>query len=291
MKKNYSICSLDSLRTLPQLDSAQFLLNLSFPPASRHTVESIMHLRETCDTDLWIHYDCLRIASRYSMLKKEFQDEMIDEIVDIMIYSQIDTHLKGIVMYTDYPTILYDTPVYLFNSVKDYSWYESIQQFYEDLLAKFNAVKVSFHKPACKVYFENSVILGPQGEGSVTSIESLFHVHPEYNELFGICIDTQHYAAVSEVALQPHDIENILVDSKLVHLNAIPEGTLGKGIDSHNITLFDCSVYDFNYYKYFMLCLDSLCIPWIREVHDTTMFKEFDLINQYNANQNSTRNS
>lgn len=277
IQKNYTVRSISALQSLPDLDTAQFLLSCSSTPALRNTVESLVVLRSSdCNTDIFIHYDYLFIASRYSMFKKHIREAIIHELYDIVTYAAIDTHVKGIVMHVDYPGLIDDHLIDLFEPNVKYDWKESIDLLYRDLI---DAVKIV----GCPIYLENSTILGPNREGSLGSLHHLFLKHPEYGDIFGICVDTQHYASVNNHALRPNNIEDLqahLDIPVMVHLNAIPEGTLNSGIDRHNITLFDCSIYDFEYYKYFISCLNSLGIPWIREIHDTTRECELELINK-----------
>lgn len=291
MINSYTISGLKSLKDLPKLKTAQFTLNSRTFPSKRKTVNLLKEVPHD-KTDIIIHYDYIYVISRFGMMSDEVQNAIIGEIVDIMNYSKTDERIKGIIMHTDFglrkevyksnsckdliPTIynrsLWDVSKILdmSNSLETFT-FQNIDKFYHKFMECWGSQEIPL-----KIYLENTTKVGPSEQGSFDSIVSYLDAHTDQCNLFGVCFDTEHYFAVSGEYKLRDIISKVNGKSLIVHLNTVPQGVEQKSLkDRHSeTTVFECSYKDVETYISYVNMLEGLNIPYVREVHEETMYRE-----------------
>lgn len=308
---NYTILSLRSLNELPKMNCVQFSLNSRTFPGRRQTVSLLKELHPYHNSDVIIHYDFIYIASRYAMFKRDVKDAILAECAQIMQYACNDSHIKGIVMHTDwslkkkigktsdffkvcqeYQGSVWDL-VAIQCDIKDFysNWLEhNIYKFYSDL---FWYIKRNNMKVGCKIYFENTTKIGPDGyQGTLAHLKTMLEQHPEMTELCGLAIDTEHYFAVHGEYPDIQELCRLCKGSDIdviVHLNTTPKEVKPKsGKDRHSeTTLFECSVKDSGYYSTMAQFLTDSRVPWVREVKEDTMYREMKQIEDARLNSDN----
>lgn len=285
---NYCIGSPTDLEG-QSLDVAQYTLNGRQHPSKRYTLNALKKCAPLySDTDLIVHYDYIYIVSRYGMFGDSTRTPIIKEVTDVLCYD--NPRIKGLVMHTDFPiksSVLYDSSKVaseyggnLWNQQRitdaigmDDSVEWSISRFHEDL-KEYLASKGL--EPKRKVYLENTVHLGPMGQGSVAYLRDLV-VRNGWGDLLGVCVDMEHEYAATGLDYVDLDLFKELTDvSLMVHLNAIPDEVKPcNHKDRHSATtLSECSVRDIDSYSKLIDHLDASDIPWVREVYTETRERE-----------------
>lgn len=296
MKKCYTISGLKSLYTLPKLDCCQITLNGRQFPSKRKTVAALQSLREAnITTPIIIHYDFIYIISRYSMFKQSVKEAVMEEITGLLRYAEGDPNVLGIVMHTDWPIkkefqVAPDKNQFITDNYSGSLWEvvkvrelihkdvleESVIEFVDDLKQHYHG------NNTIKILLENTTKVGPQREGSLMWIKDLFIKYPYLNQYLGIVYDTEHHYAVTGEWLTIQQIDDLKfeVDTLIVHLNTVPKEVKPcSGKDRHSeTTIEECSVNENDFYKDYTTKLDARNIPWVREVKEETMFREFDLL-------------
>jgi len=143
--------------------------------------------------------------------------------------------------------------------------------------------------PRGKIYLENTTKVPVRGSRACPGmIDFNARVALEFGSLFGICIDTEHAYASKDFNLMEdpvtEDMERLIEEGRLmVHLNTIPANvTPGSYKDDHSFTsISECSKYTYKDYVDLTNRLDSLNIPWIREVKSETMERELNYNKQW----------
>lgn len=102
MIRSYTVMSIKDIDTLPYLDRAQFTLNSRVFPSKRNTVRALSQLNSV-STDIYVHYDYYRTLPRFLSMKPSQKEAMINEIADILVYTNQNKRIKGIVLHTDSP--------------------------------------------------------------------------------------------------------------------------------------------------------------------------------------------
>lgn len=293
MKKCYTIAGLKSLPKY-NLDLCQITLNGRQFPSSRKTIEALKKTT-SINTKIIIHYDYIYIVSRYLMFKKEVKSAIINEVVSLLDYAASDPRVVGIVMHTDWPLrkeyfytkykqefiddkyqgkLWDDNVISDYIDKEDHLIYDSILAFADDL------IKVLDSSPACKVYLENTTKVGPFNTGTVEWLKNLLLKNPWTTTVYGLCYDTEHHFAVDGATLSTDQLKKIKSEVDLiVHLNTIPSEVLPKsGKDRHSeTTISECSQFNEDHYHNYTKVLDSLNIPWVREVKEDTMLRELNI--------------
>lgn len=295
MIPNYCISSLKTLRDLPCLNIAQFTLNYRLFPSKRKTVQLLKDLSPFHDTDIIIHYDYIYIASRFKYFASFVQTAILDEIVSIMKYAQSNPHIIGIVMHTDssfqrqllcasddkicsaYSKDIWNIDAVL-EGIKSPSFViDSIEYFCNQLYHYWYSFNSS--NPGCNLYLENTTKVSPNNEGTVDSILSFLSDSP-YSNFIGLCWDTEHDYAVTGRFLSKDDINTVLSYRipLLVHLNTIPKEVhpFSKKDRHSTTTISECSLYNKEYYEQLSDYMCGLKIPFVREVTESTMYREMN---------------
>jgi len=297
MKRNYTISGLKSLQDLPSLGIAQFTLNGRQFPSNRRTVDNIKELRaKGCHTKLIIHYDFIYIISRYVMFKDSVRQAIISEICSIMDYAEHDKNVLGIVMHTDWPIKkefqkAEDKKQFITDNYNSSVWdpvkiWDHIDNVVENSIVLFSEhlTKMYGRFLPIKVYLENTTKVGPHNEGALSWLMDLFARCPRLHHAFGIVYDTEHHFAVTGRWIDAEDVYKMYQAGTdvIVHVNTVPKEVIaGSCKDRHSeTTIAECSVNSKEYYEAYTNYLDSKNIPWVREVHEETMFRELGLWNQ-----------
>lgn len=309
---NYTISSLRSLNELPKMNCVQFTLNSRTFPGRRQTVKLLKELHPYHNSDVIIHYDFIYIVSRYAMFKRDVKDAILAECAQIMQYACKDSHIKGIVMHTDWSLKkkIKKTSDYSKVIIDDYqgsvwnrdaircdiekhydNWLEhNIYKFCSDLFWYLNQNSM---KVGCKIYLENTTKIGPDNyQGTLAHLKTILDQCPKLTELCGLAIDTEHYFAVHGEYPDVQELCNLCKGSGIdviVHLNTTPKEVLPKSCkDRHSdTTLFECSVNDSSYYTAMAQFLTDNNIPWVREVKEDTMYREMKQIEDARLNSNN----
>lgn len=295
MKRNYTISGLKAL-PIEGLDLAQVTLNSRVFPSKRSTVYSLKELRASgCNTPIIIHYDFIYIASRYGFLSKFVRDAIIAELKGLDYYIKSDSNVLGIVMHTDYPLKkefmkAQDKSSFINDSYKASIWdKESILHItdtcktpgevlsYNLLEFKEDIVKAGI---STKIYLENTT----KTVDDVGTFKWLwgFIEHNKAKDVFGLCYDTEHQYAINGEWFNS-ELLKFIKDSGIdvmVHLNTVPEEVKPfTKKDKHSFTtIYECSLHDALFYKSYADALDRLDIPWVREVKQETMEREWNLL-------------
>lgn len=294
MLKAYTISGLKSLKQLPKMDVVQVTLNSRTFPSKRQTVRALQELSKTELPDIYIHYDFIYIASRFAMFAPHIKEAVVNEIASILEYSKQEPRLKGIVMHTDFGmrksvyshpddiNKFYNTPVWDFNRVVDL--YKSIDTLTETSILEFyNALKVKVHDSPIRVLLENTTKCSKDGQGRLTHLVDIIKRN-NLSDLLGICADTEHYFAFEGEHLSINFLKEIKDSGVqlLVHLNTIPKEVTPKSCrDRHSeTTITECGYLKITDYLKLSDDLTYLEIPYIREVHEDTMFRELEQLNQ-----------
>ena len=147
---------------------------------------------------------------------------------------------------------------------------KSICEFYKDF--KEHNANISV-----KVFLENTTKVGPSMQGSLKWIEDVIVEH-DMQDVYGIVYDTEHHFAVTGEWLEECKIK-LLKDKFdiIVHLNTVPSDVVpGSKKDSHSFTTIqECSQHSLEYYQQYINMLESYSIPWVREVKEETMEREW----------------
>lgn len=293
MIKAYTISGLKALKYLPKLDTVQFTLNHRTFPGKRQTVKALSEVSRCCESNIIIHYDFIYIASRFSMFSPQIKDAIMQEIVSIMQYALRNNNIKGIVMHTDFALKreVFDspTPEKIQDSYGSNTWdtelitsmVQNLNHFTENNLREFyytfKEYWDSMDELPFKIYLENTTKLSKDRQGSLDHLVQLIDRFG-WNDLFGVCVDTEHYFATDGECQLFEIIEDLLFKgiTPIVHLNTIPEEVKPKsGKDRHsNTTIFECSYKDENWYMETMNLLHGMNILFVREVHEDTMYRE-----------------
>lgn len=307
--RNYCISNPESLRKLPELEQAQFTLNSRMYPAKRvNTVEGLRLMKPQHNTQLVIHYDYVYIISRYIFLQKEVQQDIIREISTLMDYAETEgDEIIGLIMHTDFPLRkqiyqnknlspsfiegVYNGP--LWNKERIVKFYEhfvksdnlgmileySFDKFYEDMKITREGKTIPF-----KVYLENTTKVPVSGysrlqPGTIEFINDYLRRNASKQDLFGMCLDTEHDYAVKG----PYNTRLDWDCDILIHLNPVPKGVLpGSLKDQHShTTLFECSVNSYEFYLDLISKIRERNIPFIRECYLETMEREQKQIEDY----------
>lgn len=296
MKKNYCI---SSVLSIPQgMDRVQFTENGRIYPSSRNTVQHLREFRSTgSKLPIIIHWDFVYIISRYCMMKKSVQRDIINHMAELLNYADSDGHIEGVIMHTDWPlrkevtksanpeatiraaysSALWDTDECVNLVLSDINPVtQSILKFADDITAKLG------HAPKTKVLLECTTKMGPQEEGSMNYLLSLIKGHSYLSDVYGIVYDTEHAFAGTGEWLDVATLKNIndSLCQVVVHLNTVPEKVKPKSrLDRHSDnTIFECSRNTAQYYEKYAEALDQAGIPWVREVHEDIMSRELSQI-------------
>ncbi len=300
MNKCYTISGLKSLEKLPEMYRAQFTLNGRVFPSNRKTVRMLEELSPYHFTEIIIHYDFIYIASRYSMLSEGPRKAVVNELASILNYSVNDPLIKGVVMHTDFPirkgiwgskneqVKIQDTyagSIWNTQKVADMVGSkvdlleESVLQLFHDVVPM---LKDGDH---CPIFLETAVSRGPESWfGTTEHILDILNKHSELKSLFGLCIDTEHVWASSgddwvKISNNFEILSQLKNSVKLMfHVNTIPENVERfSGRDKHSFTtIYEDSVHTSAEITKFMDVLDSLSIPYVREVKEETMYRELN---------------
>lgn len=296
MKKCYTIGSLQNIPT--DLDRIQFTENRRIFPTQRRTVDHLINFRKQeklqhkDPTPIIIHWDFVYIVSRYSMMSDKMKKACVDHMCQLINYSDADKHIDGIVMHTDWPIqkAVMNAEDKVAAAKQAYSsgmWNQSrIQSILESgqdvltisILEFFDDIKEALGRvPHTKIYLECTTKLGPNDEGSMTHLMSLFAEAPYLNEVYGICYDTEHTFAGTGEWYDVTELKKITDHCKvIVHLNTVPaEVKSCSRRDRHaETTIKECSLHNENFYRTYAELLDSYNIPWVRELHEEATLKE-----------------
>lgn len=98
--RSYTVSSIKDIEMMPFLERAQFTLNGRMSPNKRQTTVALSRMN-LGNTEIFIHYDFLRTVPRFMMMNEGCRQMMVDEIADLMIYSQRCPNFKGIVIHMD----------------------------------------------------------------------------------------------------------------------------------------------------------------------------------------------
>lgn len=292
MKRCYTISPLEQVFEIPDLYTAQFTLNGRIFPSRRKTIEHLDNLfLHGSKCNLLIHWDFIYICSRYGMFVEHIQRAIINELVSLLKYASKQPLIKGIVMHTDFPvrreltTTLYldnalakyyNSQVWDINAIRTHIGVNDIVEYSICKFATDLASQINFPLNA-KVLLENTTKIGPNNEGSLEWLVSLFHKYPYLSEVCGLVYDTEHHFAITGEWLS---IDSVLELTKIstvaVHLNTVPKQVKpGKGLDRHSDnTICECSQNTKDFYIEYSRALDANNIYWVREVHTETMFRE-----------------
>lgn len=168
----------------------------------------------------------------------------------------------------------------------------AVDLFYSDL-SKVLIEKGTDITKCCKIYIENTshaLLYGTEEsinvvQGTVMANALLSRDKP----LLGYCWDLEHSYAAGDLIMD-ENLDNLkkliaLNPKILIHLNTIEKGVKrGSGRDRHSETaIYECSVYNANYYFELVDILDQMNIPYIREVKADTMERELEFQRQYEA--------
>lgn len=305
MIHNYTISNLESLKTLPQLKVAQFTLNSRIFPAKRKVVTNLSLIKQFHNADIFIHYDYVYIISRYLFFSEEVQKAIVNEINSIMEYVENGgTEVKGIIMHTDFPLrkqiyqnsslshdfikSIYSNNIWNIKAILDaFDNYVSVGEVEKILTSSFNkfwhdllSLRSSF---PIKVYLENTTKVPVSSytgyrPGTVSFIQNYLLNNPHVQSLYGMCVDTEHDFAVNGKFIE----ETSWMFDTVVHLNPIPKEVTPFSLkDIHSsTTLFECSVNSYEFYVNYIETLNNLSIPFVRECHSETMFREWEQFNK-----------
>ena len=288
---DYSISTLNTLKELPNLKTAQITLNGRQFPSKRRTVEMLKKF-EDYDTDIIIHYDFIYIVSRFVMFSHSVQSAILNEVADILNYAGTRNNIIGIVMHTDFPI---RSKFISKGKIKDsvYEAYtgtlwdtESVKEISTDIngvLSKsldlfYEMLKPLLNTNSKKVYLENSTsVCDETSSGTLQFLSS--YIKNDKQDVYGLCIDTEHHYAVTGDYISVDEILSINKDiDVIVHLNTIPEEVKPKSKrDRHSkTTIFDCSLNSHEFYQDFADSLRENGINFCREVKEDTMFEEMN---------------
>lgn len=295
MKRNYTVAGIKALYELPRMDCCQITLNGRQFPSSRKTVAALQSLREAgIYVPIIVHYDFIYIVSRYLMFKKAVQEAIMEELTGLDAYASKDNNILGIVMHTDWPVkkefrTSLNKPQFITDNYSGSLWdtilikdhlslidngaivEASICKFYSDFKEHIGSNHV-------KVYLENTTKVGPDKQGTLQWLTNVIHSH-DMESVFGIVYDTEHHYAVTGEWLEEPDIKTLQSNYDLiVHLNTVPKNVKPfSNKDSHSFTtISECSLHDKLYYNQYSNMLDTLGIPWVREVKEETMLREWN---------------
>lgn len=98
--RSYTVSSIKDIEMMSFLERAQFTLNGRMSPSKRQTTLALSRMN-LGNTEIFIHYDFLRTIPRFMMMNVGNRQMMIDEISDLIIFSQRCSNLKGIVIHMD----------------------------------------------------------------------------------------------------------------------------------------------------------------------------------------------
>lgn len=166
-------------------------------------------------------------------------------------------------------------------------WYVySTNIFYADLLKAVTQRLEDISlltKPHAVVFLENTTHittlgLNPQEDIIAGSVKHNAMLTVGKSALIGVCWDLEHAFAANDIDMSEKNLASLYAvnNNVLIHLNCIEEGVKrGSMKDRHSkTTVFNCSQYEFEYYKQMIEMLDALNVPYIREVKSETMEEE-----------------
>lgn len=301
-KSCYTISNLNSLKELPYLHTAQVTLNSRMFPSKRNTPKLLSDMKSMHDANIILHYDFIYIISRFGMFTDEVQDAIMKEINDLMNYAATDSHIKGIIMHTDFPLkksvyqksinsdklkeeyagSLWDSDKILEMSSDINSFlFQNINCFYQKFTNKYPADSYPI-----KIFLENTTKVSTleNHQGTIGSLISYLYAHIDQTKLFGLCYDTEHDYAVTGVYTDTKTIQDLKKDFDLiVHLNCVPASVKPCSCkDRHSdVTIFECTKNHYKFYFDFMKFLETNDILYVREVHTETMKRELDKLIEY----------
>lgn len=298
----YSISSLNQIAELPKLRTAQITLNGRQFPSKRQTVSLLRRMSPYHNTKIIIHYDFIYVASRFAMFNDSVQDAIVNEIVDILKYSETDKLVSGIVMHTDFPikkkyvnngkikpnvsesytgTLWNTDAVVELTQDLDTLLVKNLDHFYNKIKEKYTG------STNCKIFLENTTHVPDYNDtiGSVSYLKD-YIIKNNRQDLFGLCYDTEHGFAVDGVFPSIELLSTLNKELPLmVHLNTIPKGIKPKSKkDRHSTTtIYDCSVNSAETYLEYVSFLRESNILFVREVKEDTMFEEVGIYTNYNS--------
>lgn len=297
MKRNYTSNKIKDVSLMKSLEVVQFTLNGRIHPSKRKTVNLLKEVRGLgVENKLIVHMDFIYIAPRFAMFNDGTKRAIINEICSILRYAETDKNIVGIVMHTDWPIQKkindtefklqyiadnYSGPLWNTLAIQNLYEFDEFNTVFEKSIVEFGEALINAYgkRPPIKVYLENTTKIGPNKEGSLQSILDILVSHHNLVDVYGVCYDTEHHYAVTGEWLSTDDIKDLRnITDVIVHLNTVPKEVKPcSGKDRHSeTTIAECSYNTKEFYQAYADGLSSLGIPWVREVHESTMFRELE---------------
>lgn len=262
--------------------TAQFTLNGRVFPSKRQSVALTERIcKEFPETNIVVHYDFIYLLSKLHLFSKEVSSAVLTELVSLLNIKA--PNFLGVVMHTSSPyqkavrqaenkifaiDAHYKQGIFDMNNLKEYVNYgdELLLSMGLQTLLSYDTIKPIFLETMAK---PDSI-----------SYHTLTSMTRNDYERAGICYDTEHVFASQGETWWP---TKNLGQPFLVHLNAIPDSVQpSSGLDRHSeTTVFECSLRNYQSYLDYVNLLNSINIPYVREVKYEAMHREQKQILNY----------